>query len=77
MLFGVPHGSILGPFLFITFMADFFFTNNDIDFASYVDDITPYVYRQNITNITKVFKQFHQNGLIGNFSTSHFLISPY
>ena len=58
-------------------MAVLFFTNNDTDFASYADDITPYVCGQNITNITNVFKWFQQKGLIDNFSKSPFLLSPY
>ena len=29
------------------------------------------------SNVTNVFKWFHENGLMANFSKSHFLISPY
>ena len=29
------------------------------------------------SNVTNVFKWFHENGLIANSSKSHFLISPY
>ena len=52
ILFAVPQGSILRPILFIIFIADLFFSNNDIDFASYADDITPYVCEQNFSEVT-------------------------
>ena len=41
--FGVSQGSILGFVLFNIFMCDLFFIVNEIDFASYVDDNTPFV----------------------------------
>ena len=47
ILFGVPQGWMLGTILFIIFITDLFFINNDTDFASYADDTTPYVCGQN------------------------------
>ena len=38
----MPQGSILGPHLFIIFLADLFFVVNSTDIANYADDNTPY-----------------------------------
>ena len=51
ILFGIPQGSILCPLLFNIFLADLFFTLNNIEIANYADNTTPYAVSDNIDDL--------------------------
>ena len=42
-----PNGPFRFSFIYLFFLSDLFYIYNDLDYASYTDDITPYVCRQN------------------------------
>ena len=54
--FGIPHGSILGPLLYNTFLIDLFIVIEDTDIASSTDDNTTYVSADNI-DVVKSFEE--------------------
>ena len=80
---GVPQGSILEPRLFDIFSCDMFLFCNDIDFASYADDNTPYyigkapeeVISQLEKSSKSIFQWFENNKLNGNLDKCHLLLS--
>ena len=83
ILFGVPQGSILGPLLFSIFLCDMFFVMNDIGFASYADDNTPYISSDSIEDVIrilendsiKLFKWFSDNMMKANKDKCHVIVS--
>ena len=80
---GVPQGSILGPLLFNIFMCDLFFIVNNIDFASYADDNTPYATGNSMDDVVlklentskTLFQWFKNNQLKANPDKCHFICS--
>ena len=83
IIYGVSHGSILGPLSFNIFLADLFFIINYIDIANHEDDNTPYATVDNIDDLikslkeasTSVFQRFDNNLLKSNPDKCHLPIS--
>ena len=51
ILFGGPQESIVGPLLFIIYIYVLFILSDHLEFGSYADDTTPFVYRENFEEI--------------------------
>ena len=81
ILFGVPHGSILGPLLFNIYLNDIFY----FVIADYADDITPYSVDAKMepllnsigTDTNTLIKWFNDNYLKLNADKYHLLISNH
>ena len=64
----------MGPLLFNTFLGDLFFEMNDVDFASYADDNTPFFVGNDLDEV--IFKlQNASITLFQWFKDNHFLCS--
>ena len=84
LLSGVPLGSILGRVLLNIYICDMFFkTPENIDFAGYADDNTPYTYSSKIEHVLtnlqgaseRLFSWFSANHLVANAGKCHLLTS--
>ena len=83
ILFGVPQGSILGPLLFNIFLCDLFFIMNEVDFASYADDNTPFFVGNDLDEVIfklqsaskTLFQWFADNQMKANPDKCHFICS--
>ena len=83
ILFVVPQGSVLVLLLFNVYICDLFYDIDDLDFASFADDSTPYsclsdmisVLGQLKGGIDKIFDWFKKNFLKGNADKCHLITS--
>ena len=73
--YGVPLGSILGPFLFNIDLIDLFFECVDPEIASYTDDTTPYSYDDDISSIMTQLKSTARKPFSW-FTNNHMKINP-
>ena len=79
-MFGILHGSILGPLLFNIFLADLLLIHSDIDIANFADDNTPYLFAKNVIESLErasvsLSRWFESNLLKGNADKYYFLLS--
>ena len=58
--YGIPPGSILGPFIFSIFLCDLFYFLEGVVGASYVDDTTPYTANKTNDLVMKEIEHFSE-----------------
>ena len=83
ILFGIPQRSILRPLLFNIFLFDLFFIMNNIEFASYADDNTPFFASGDLSDVIMklqnasktLFEWFKGNQMKANPDKCHFISS--
>ena len=56
ILSGIPQGFIFGPLLFNIFMCNMFLILKGTCFTGYADDNTPFVVRDNVTDVKKALE---------------------
>ena len=69
ILSGVPQYSTPGPLLFNIYMCDIFLMLQTTCFTSYADNNTPFVVRDNISNVTTALQEIGED-LVSCFSNS-------
>ena len=82
LLFCVQQGSILGPLLFIIFISDLVYFEENVDIASYADDNSPYCASHDIqttintlqNSSAKLFDWFSKNSMKANADNCHLLL---
>ena len=83
IFYGVPQGSILGPFLFNIHLCDLFYSLEDLDIASYADDTTIYTVNEKKVSVISaletssslLFGWFNNNFMKANSDKSHLIKS--